>query len=455
MRKPLLAACLWVLVFGGSASAEMCAVDAVPAATLLVPYFEVDISEYPSGLNTIVSINNAGPEPAVGHIVFWTDWALPVIDFDIYLTGFDVVTLDLFDVFVNGNLPITSHAVGDPDDTISPHGDPTWDEGSFPTCDVIMPFSGNPVLTGGFVDRTQNGHIGYEVPSGGCFGQRLGPGPCVDGLCPDGTIARGYLTIDMVNDCNLFFPNQPGYFETYPITRNALWGDVVYLDGNGGAAFMPLVHIEADPLFDSTSTPTGSTFYGRYTQGLGGIDRREPLATAWAARYLSGATAGTDWIVWRDPTANDATQSYPCDPGTGPDWNPLDETQVFCLDQMEDSVELCGGVGDPSCFPLATQRLTVDEGDLAVPFDAGWCRLNLNLPIPPISRAAVPGRPPAPPSVTQSYVAAIHRFGDGLYTGGLPAVALASACEELSEVILGPPLFADGFESGDVSRWGD
>jgi hypothetical protein len=43
---------------GPTARAELCAQDAVPAATLLLPYFEVDVT-HPSGVTTVVSINNA------------------------------------------------------------------------------------------------------------------------------------------------------------------------------------------------------------------------------------------------------------------------------------------------------------------------------------------------------------------------------------------------------------
>ena len=44
-----------LLALGGSAIAEIGTIDEVPAATLLVPYFEVDLGN-PSGITTLFSI---------------------------------------------------------------------------------------------------------------------------------------------------------------------------------------------------------------------------------------------------------------------------------------------------------------------------------------------------------------------------------------------------------------
>ncbi len=452
MRRLVLVFLCWILVPPAPpVDAEMCTLDAVPAATLLVPYFEVDISPEPSGLDTIISINNAGSEPALAHVAFWTDWARAVINFDIFLTGFDVVTMSMFDVYFNGNLPITAHQINDPDDDISPQGDPTWD-GNFPGCDDYLPLGTNPILTGIFINRMQNGNSGYEVAGafGRCFGEELnGPGRCDNGICPPGTIARGFITIDSAAACSLGFPGEIDYFEDVANTQNSLWGDIFYLDGQGGAAFMPMVHIEADETFDASSTPTNYTFYGRFTQDEGGNDHREPLGTTWNIRYQSGVSTSTDWIVWRDPTADQSIISYPCGTGAGagPDWSPLDQTQVLCFDQEENSSQTCAG---DRCFPLATQKVKLDEGDLTVPFEAGHCRLNLNLPEDTILDDV--DFPPDPPgNVAQSFVAAILSR-DGLVTGGLPAIQLAHACQDLDENVQ-VLLFADGFETGDTSLW--
>ncbi|MEM9593644.1 MAG: hypothetical protein AAGD06_05250, partial [Acidobacteriota bacterium] len=72
------------------AAASACTLDNVPAATLLLPYFEVDLDSL-SGTTTVFSIHNAWPEATVAHIIFWTDWGAPTINFDVFLTGYDVV----------------------------------------------------------------------------------------------------------------------------------------------------------------------------------------------------------------------------------------------------------------------------------------------------------------------------------------------------------------------------
>ncbi|HEV2844885.1 MAG TPA: hypothetical protein VG477_08575, partial [Thermoanaerobaculia bacterium] len=82
-----------------------CRVADQPAATLLIPYFEVDLSDS-SGMTTLVSVNNASMKPSLARVVLWTDWGVPTLAFDLYLTGYDVQTLNLRDLF-QGKLPVT------------------------------------------------------------------------------------------------------------------------------------------------------------------------------------------------------------------------------------------------------------------------------------------------------------------------------------------------------------
>ena len=130
-RTVLLVALACLLALGGQAFAELCTIDAVPAATLLLPYFEVDLGG--TGVDTLFSVNNASAAPTVAHVTLWGDWSLPSIDFDIFLTGYDAETVSLRNVFVNGNLPIMAHWDRDQGvfpngmgvtgvDAISPHG---------------------------------------------------------------------------------------------------------------------------------------------------------------------------------------------------------------------------------------------------------------------------------------------------------------------------------------------
>src|SRR5688500_5655617 len=65
-----------------------------PAATLLYPYFEVDLQRN-DGATTLISINNSSSSPVVARVVMWTDWGAPTLAFDVYLTGYDVQSLNL------------------------------------------------------------------------------------------------------------------------------------------------------------------------------------------------------------------------------------------------------------------------------------------------------------------------------------------------------------------------
>ncbi|HYL04398.1 MAG TPA: hypothetical protein VE075_00045, partial [Thermoanaerobaculia bacterium] len=78
-----------LLLFAAPAMAVICTIDAVPSATLLLPYFEVDLNN-PNGLTTLFSVNNASATAILVHVVMWSDLSVPVLDFNIYLTGYDV-----------------------------------------------------------------------------------------------------------------------------------------------------------------------------------------------------------------------------------------------------------------------------------------------------------------------------------------------------------------------------
>src|SRR5687767_12299890 len=61
---------------------DSCDISVAPAATLLLPYFEV--AEDRAGETTLFTITNVSQFPAIAHVVLWTDFSYPVIDFNIY-----------------------------------------------------------------------------------------------------------------------------------------------------------------------------------------------------------------------------------------------------------------------------------------------------------------------------------------------------------------------------------
>src|SRR5688572_18464856 len=85
------------------AAATIGTLDVTPAATLLIPYFEVDL-DAPDGRNTAIAVQAVGAEALLTNVTLWTNAGIPVLSFNIYLTGFDVATFSMRDI-LNGNLP--------------------------------------------------------------------------------------------------------------------------------------------------------------------------------------------------------------------------------------------------------------------------------------------------------------------------------------------------------------
>src|SRR5688572_18242983 len=140
MRKLCLGLALMSLLgLGGQTFALIGTIDDVPAATLLLPYFEVDIAT-PGGITTLFSINNASATAVLAHVTVWSDQSVPVLDFDVYLTGYDVQTINLRDILLGRDLPITASAGQDTGgDTISPQG-PVSQDINFASCGTF-PYS--------------------------------------------------------------------------------------------------------------------------------------------------------------------------------------------------------------------------------------------------------------------------------------------------------------------------
>jgi hypothetical protein len=388
---------------------------AEPAATLLLPYFEQDL-RHPQGVTTIFSVNNASPRAVVAHLTIWSDLSVPVLDFNIYLTGYDVQTINLRDLLVNGLLPQTASAGQDPADTISPQG-PFSQDVNFASCNGLLPLPA--ALPAGFINHLQTSLTGRPSPilGGLCAGRALGD-----------NIARGYITVDVVQGCTLRFPSDIGYFGPGgdATDDNVLWGDYVYRRDHGQAEGSPLVHIVADPAAPETTIPGNYTFYGRYV-GWSAADHRYPLATCFATRYVNDGDSTTSLVVWRDSKL--ATNPFTCPAAfTRPPWYPLGEESVVAFNETEQAVELqnfpASPVPSPSLayFPAEAQRVAVGGSGLAVPFASGWLDLNLNSTV--VGAANVP---PADPLAEQAWVAVQMADRNGTFSVGYDAIQLDSA----------------------------
>ena len=371
MKKLCLClALLGLLGLCGQAFAVINTIDDVPAATLLLPYFEVDLNST-EGVNTLFSINNASDGAVLAHVTVWSDQSIPVLDFDVYLTGFDIQTISLREVLQNGNLPRTaSNGQDTPQDSISPQGVGYAQDINFASCNGTLPYT-NPALNSAFLAHLQAILQGKASPSfpGRCYGSKT-----LD------NILRGYVTVDTVNACNILFPSQllTGY-DAVLTDQNQLWGDYFYVNSaQNFAQGETLVGIEA---FLTGLVPGDHTFYGRYANGTA-IDRREALPTTMAARYLNGGpfNGGTDFLVWREGGSQTTAVNYSC-ANQGPSWYPLPATQIGVFDETEQVVttENCPSgfdCGVDIVIPNEAQRIDV-ETDLLTPFDFGWAYLNL------------------------------------------------------------------------------
>ncbi|HVT59686.1 MAG TPA: hypothetical protein VHR45_14950 [Thermoanaerobaculia bacterium] len=421
-RAAFCLALVGMLAVVAPASAVICTIDQVPAATLLLPYFEVDLNN-PNGLTTLFSINNASATAILAHVTVWSDLSVVVLDFDVYLTGYDVQTVNLRDIFINGILPQTASAGQDPNDTISPKGVKSQDI-NFASCNGVLP---PPPISAAFVTHMQQALTGKSdtLFRGLCFAQNLGD-----------NIARGYITVDTVNNCTLRSPGDLGYFAagcTGDATcQNVLWGDWAIVNAaQNFAQGGDLVHIEASPTNPATTVSGRYTFYGRYDPNFTAIDNREPLATTFATRFLNGGTfsGGTSLLVWRDSKVNQGPFTCPVTPGVRPCWYPLGQEGIVIFDEQENpftptvqpiSPQPPGQTLIP--FPAETQRTVVNGASFPVPFNFGWLFLDLNTIV-----ACAPGLPPVDPAAAQAYVVSTLA-SNGHFAVGIDAIKLDSAC---------------------------
>jgi len=419
-------ALIWTLAillpFGRTARADICTVDDVPGATLLLPYFQVDLSNQ-SGVNTLFSINNASATAVLAHVVVWSDLSVPVLDFNVYLTGYDVQSINMRDILA-GSLPQTASAGQDPNDTISPKGQFSQDI-NFASCTSQLSIRQLPTS---FIAHLQTSLTGrFSSLLGGCAGLAYGD-----------NIARGYVTVDTVNNCTLRFPGDIGYFAAGgtgdATNQNVLWGDYFYVNSaTNRADGETLVHIEADANNPATSTTGGYTFYGRYVNWTA-VDNREPLATKFAVRFLNGGpfTGGTNLVVWRDSKVKQGILTC----GTTPAWYPLGQEQIVIFDEEEHPQVPQTFPVSPQPpqqgiipFPAETQSVAVGGTSLQVPYKFGWLFLDLNTTV-----LAAGNVPPEDPGVAQAWVTA-EMDSEGRFSVGFDAVQTASALAVRSKFV--------------------
>lgn len=325
--------------FAGPLS-RSCLVGDRPAASLLFPYFEVDLAAT-DGATTLISISNPTAEPILAHVVLWTDWGLPTTAFDLALGADQVQSLNLRAVLA-GELPATGADFGGQLDA--------------PSC--TFPIPPPPIDVG----ELQARHTGQPSPfSGLCYGSgRLGP-----------TVATGYLTVDVVRDCSSgAIPDDAGYFddgEGLATNDNVLFGDFYLMDPAEdfaqGIAAVPLV-ADADLFEPSAGDPVGvpDTFYGPWV-GHDDSDDRAPLSSRHRARFLHGGDFGgtTDLLIW---IAGIGAGAEPKTCGADP-FDDAFDLPILGFDLRNEAGELLSQVGYVP--PAVAFRVPVGGAELPVP----------------------------------------------------------------------------------------
>jgi len=300
---------------------DTCDIAVEPAATLLLPYFEVETAS--RATDTFFTIINTSAYPQIAHVVVWTDWSYPVLDFNVFLTGYDVQPLSMYDIIVNGIIAPNpgSTTAGGTSSNSTPgsisnlnNSNPNFSTGAVAGC-ANLP----GVIPGTILTNLQNALI--RGTYSGCSGS-VGSAASTHTTT---TTAVGYVTVDVVSNCSPNMPDTAVYYQSDLLYDNVLTGDYEILNkatGSNYAGGNPLVHIRAVPEGGPAGAvfPVGTnatnlpyTFYSRYINGVtfNGVtytganlnyDRRQPLPATFAARYIQGGATSfnTSYRIWRE-----------------------------------------------------------------------------------------------------------------------------------------------------------
>ena len=388
---------------------DTCDVAVLPAATLLLPYFEVDMDVPATGQTTLFTITNVTNVDRIARATLWTDYGYPVITFNIYLTGYDVQSINLFDVIRRGIIA--------PD---AGTGTAVRPRGSFSDPNAALDLSRCNRLPGAldhaYVKRMMDAFTRGTVDP---------LGNVVPGCSAVGTPhqhATGYATIDVVGSCTTNQPTDDEYFREDIRYDNVLTGDYQQVDPSSDyAQANPLVHIRAMPEGGTpTSRQSGAenqvnferTFYDRISPATFN-DARQPLPSTFAARWIQGGPLSfrTLFKIWREvPTGADADCGDYAANGSMP------VTEVVVFDENENFV-----AHRPIEIPVRKLTATsiLESADQILPqltngAVSGWTYFNLDVES-------------EDDEATQNWIIVSMR-SQGQYSVDFDAIALGNGC---------------------------
>jgi len=427
---------------------DSCDIAVTPAATLLLPYFVVDISSPPDvARTTLFSIVNVSPLPQIARVTLWTDRAFPAFSFDLFLTGYDAQSVNLRDLFTTGQLTKTSAGTLPGSLSQSNYANPNHLASMVTDC-AQRPESIPPAFA---EELRQIFTRGYSTGTLAC--------PAQNGsryfLGDTHTDVIGYATIDVVATCSARNPAVTDYYTAELLFDNVLTGDFQIISPNPAfhdyAGGSPLVHIRAIP----EGGPAGSrvptnlpyTFYDRLTpRGMPAIDRRQPLPSTFAARCVARYDIFTRYMIWREaytgpsPKCSEYETNNRLEYGQGAHYEDLPPTFIR-FDEHENAfvwfhsgfiiLPPPGRPGTAATTSLSTQSSVFPQnyitGDVA-----GWMFLNLNNMGSAAYSAAGDfrsGSNTAPPFARQSQNWVVVEMGaEGGYNVMYDAAQLANGC---------------------------
>ena len=339
---------------------DSCDIGLAPAATLLLPYFRVDVDDV-TGENTLFTITNVNELAQVARVTLWTDWAYPILTFDLYLTGYDVQSISLHDVIGRGIIAGTGTSVSPVGEhsEVNPRLDVT-------NCRHLPARIEEPLLD----------HVKMALHEG------VVPGCNNVGDAHEN--ATGYATIDVVGNCGTGRnPTDAGYFSEDIRFDNVLTGDYIQLRAHDSfAQASPMVHIRA---LTEPRPRLERTFYQRFQpRARRPRDERQPLPSTFAVRWFHGPGVDTTLQIWRDGVTSRDTACADFDLNG----NVLvAESVAFDEDENGEGIHepeiVTLPIGDPRIVLPATSVNSAGDDDVFPQevFDeqlSGWLYLNLD-----------------------------------------------------------------------------
>jgi hypothetical protein len=201
-----------------------------------------------------------------------------------------------------------------------------------------------------------------------------------------------YVTVDVVNLCSTVFPNQSGYWTgAVPKSANVLIGDIFYVDqARNFSESIPAVAVESGAVLTTAQGTGAGNFYGRTTAARG-VDDREPLATAFAFRYLNSGGLSSEIRLWKNRTEVYFDDSTAGDPRYGV-YLGLDTYLAYACDPFlyyawdeDENVRSRGGgpsgfaTNEPNPLPFETQSVPLTSSNFNGLLDTnGWMLLVLD-----------------------------------------------------------------------------